>query len=125
MMRPAKAIEARSDKTRSGLAVGESAVPHGGHSPSPLPCHPQYGDNQVSETQVTREKADQIGLRFLRDGGPHTLGPIESEEALAAGLLLIGLVKAGYATSTKLTPGYVQFAITDAGLAHIQEGVGG
>jgi hypothetical protein len=69
----------------------------------------------TDEPQITRPEADAMALRFLRDNGPHTMGPIESEEAMAAALIFIDLKREGLATSAKMAHGYVQWSITDAG----------
>lgn len=66
-----------------------------------------------------RRECELLALRFLRDNGPHTLEPINSEEELAAGMVFISLLNERLVTSTKLAPGYVQFAITDAGRREI------
>ena len=67
------------------------------------------------ETPISRADADIMALRYLRDNGPHTMGPIDDESAFAAALVFLDLKKAGLATSACMTPGYVQWSITDAG----------
>jgi len=65
---------------------------------------------------TTREDAELMALRFLRDGGPHTLpNPLDTEEAFCAALIFIDLEKRKLASRTNFGGGNVQFAITDAG----------
>lgn len=65
---------------------------------------------------TTRTEADLMALRFLRDGGPHTLpNPLDTEEAICAALIFRDLEKRGLARRTNFGHGNVQFAITDAG----------
>lgn len=70
----------------------------------------------TDEPTITRREADLMALRFLRDNGPHTIGPIEDEGAMCAVLVFADLKKLGYTASTKLAHGYVQWRITEAGL---------
>jgi hypothetical protein len=63
----------------------------------------------------TRADANLMALRFLRDNGPHTLGPIEDEGSLAAAMILLDLTKAGLTAKQDFGKGYLQFSLTSAG----------
>jgi hypothetical protein len=56
-------------------------------------------------------------LEFLRDNGPHTMGSIDDEGALAAALVFMGLEKQGFVSRANFGGGRVQYAITPAGRA--------
>lgn len=66
---------------------------------------------------ITRDAANLMALRFLRDNGPHTLGPIEDEGALAAAFVFLDLTKAGLVTKHDFGRGYLQFSLTPDGVA--------
>lgn len=67
-----------------------------------------------------RSAVDLMALEFLRDGGPHVMGPIETEEELCAGLVFADLCREGFAASTKLEAGHVEWRITSAGMTKLQ-----
>lgn len=65
---------------------------------------------------TTRAEAEQMGLRFLDQNGPHTMpNPLDSEEAICACLIFLDLEKKGLVTRTDFGGGNVQYAITDHG----------
>lgn len=65
---------------------------------------------------ITRADAEVMALRFLKDQGPHTLpNPIDTEEAMGACLVFLGLEKKGLVQRTNFGGGFVQFALNDAG----------
>lgn len=71
-------------------------------------------------SEITRQDADAMALRFLRDNGPHTIGRIEDDGALAAFMCFLGLEKLGHVSRTDFGNGQVQFAITDAGRLYLK-----
>jgi len=71
---------------------------------------------------ISRHDADAMALRFLRDNGPHTIGRIEDDGALAAFMCFLDLEKRGRVSRTDFGNGQVQFAITDAGRAALEQG---
>jgi len=64
---------------------------------------------------ITRNQADLMALEFLRDSGPHTMGPIEDEGAIGAMLIFLDLTKRGLVSKTDFGGGNLQFTITPAG----------
>lgn len=74
------------------------------------------------EQPVTRVDADRMALEFLRDQGPHTMGRIDDEGALAAMMVFLGLEKLGHVRRTDFGGGHLQFAITPAGRAILEGG---
>ena len=64
--------------------------------------------------------ADLSALLFLRDNGPHTMGAINDEGAVAAALVFIGLEHKGLVSRSDFGGGHVQYAITPAGRAALE-----
>ncbi len=60
-------------------------------------------------------------LTFLRDYGPHTMGPIEDEGAFAAAYVFMEFEKLNLVSRTDFGGGHVQFALTDAGLRETEK----
>lgn len=70
--------------------------------------------------QLTRADADLMALRFLRDNGPHTLGPLEDEGAVAAAIVFLDLTKRGLVSKRDFGKGYLQFSLTPNGAEHAE-----
>lgn len=65
---------------------------------------------------TTRSEADRMALQFLEDNGPHTLpNPLDTEEAMCAALVFLGLETRKLVSRTDFGGGNVQIAITDKG----------
>ena len=69
----------------------------------------------ANEPSYTREECDLMALRFLAASGGDIMGPLESEEELAAALLYCDLKKRGLAHNESPEPGTVIWTITPAG----------
>lgn len=59
------------------------------------------------------DKAHQAALEFIRLCGPHTMGPIQSDEEMCAAMTFIQLREMGLTKSTNLGSGYVQWSLAD------------
>jgi len=68
---------------------------------------------------TAKTEAHDMALSFLRDNGPHTMGPIETNEELAAAIVFVDLLGAGYVSKANFGDGFLQFAITDQGLRRL------
>lgn len=62
-----------------------------------------------------------MALAFLRNNGPHTMGPLEDEGAVAAALIFFDLEKAGLVHRANFGNGNLQFSITEAGRQALSE----
>lgn len=78
---------------------------------------PSFRRARKMSENLTRADADLMALRFLRDNGPHTLGPIEDEGGFAAAMILLDLAKSGLVAKRDFGRGYLQFSLTPAGLS--------
>lgn len=65
---------------------------------------------------MTREECDLMALEYLRDGGPHTIGVIDTEEKMGAALVFADLRNRGLVATANFGSGMVQHTITKAGL---------
>lgn len=70
---------------------------------------------------MTRQEADQMALAFLRDHGSHTMGRIDDEGALSAALTFLDLEKRGLVRRVNFGGGLLQFSLTAAGEAQLQQ----
>lgn len=70
---------------------------------------------------ITRQNSELTALAFLRDHGPHTMGPIGDDGAFAAAIVFSDLAQSGHVDRTSFGNGHVQYSITAAGLQRLAD----